>query len=233
MKNNKIAFFDIDGTIFKGNIIEPLLDLQVKDNLLEKSFADEIHNLHILLHKGKITRDVASRKIVETWAIGLRGKSYQNIINNTEDFIKNNFDNFYSFTKPLLKLIKKTHDIILTSNEPQFVCEAVLNFFGLTGVASTIFEVKSGVFTGKVIQFNSTLEDKKNSANKFINQYNFKQSFAFGDSITDVGILDVVENSICINPGKELQEYAEKKGWIITNSEDVLNLVNKIFSKGN
>ncbi|MCK9427006.1 MAG: haloacid dehalogenase-like hydrolase [Ignavibacteriaceae bacterium] len=230
MKNNKIAFFDIDGTIFKGNIIEPLLDLQVEDNLLEKSFADEIHNLHVLLHKGEITRDVASKKIVETWAMGLKGKSYQNIFKHTEDFIKNNLQNFYSFTKPLLKLIKKTHNIILTSNEPQFVCEVILNLFGLTNVASTIFEVKSGVFTGKVIQFNSTLEDKKNSAKKFINQYNFKQSFAFGDSITDVGILDVVENSICVNPSKELQEYAEKKGWIITNSDNVLNLVNKIFS---
>lgn len=233
MKNNKIAFFDIDGTIFKGNIIEPLLDLQVKDNLLKKSFSDEIHNLHILLHEGKITRDVASRKIVTTWALGLRGNSYQNIFKHTEDFIKNNLQNFYSFTKPLFKLIKNTHDVILTSNEPQFVCEVILNLFGLTSVTSTIFEVRNGVFTGKVIQFNSTLEDKKNSANKFINQHNYKQSFAFGDSITDVGILELVEYSICVSPSKELQKYAEKRGWIITNQDNILNLVNKIFSKGN
>lgn len=233
MKNSKIAFFDIDGTIYKGNIIEPLINSQVKNKILNKVFADEIHNLHSLLGERKISRDEASRKIVTSWAQGLKGQAYQNIFVHSEDFIKNNLQNFYSFTKPLFELIKNDHDIVLSSNEPQFVCEVVLNRFGLTNISSTVFEVRNGILTGEVIQFNSTLEDKKSASKKFMDQYDYIGSCAFGDSITDVGILDVVENSICVNPSNELKEFAEQKGWIIANSEDILSLVSYILSSHN
>lgn len=229
-EHEKVAFFDVDGTIFRGNIIEPLMNSEVKDRLLGKQFADEVHNLHDLLKNNKITYDEASRKVVINWAGGLQGGNYNLIARHTEKFIKKNIDNFYFFLKPLLTMIKNSHDTIICTNEPQFVAEQISKIFGFTNFISTVFEVKNESFTGKVFKFNSTQLDKKNSVNKIITNYKRNLSLAFGDSIGDLGMLDEVKNPICVSASLKLQQIALKKGWKLTLPENILNQTSEILS---
>ena len=226
----KVAFFDVDGTIYRGNIIEALMDSEVEDKLLGNEFADEVHNLHDLLKNNKITYDEASRKVAISWTKGLQGKNYNLVVKNAERFIKKNINNFYFFLKPLLTMLKNTHDTIICTNEPQFVAEQISKTFGFTNSISTIFEVKKESFTGKVFKFNSTQLDKKNSVKEIIKNYSKNLSLAFGDSIGDLGMLEEAENPICVNASPNLQKIATNRNWKLSYPENVFNLTSEIIS---
>ncbi len=76
----------------------------------------------------------------------------------------------------------------MITNEPQFVAQPILNMFEFTNYVSTIFEVKGDKFTGNISRFNSTKENKKASITEVFTKYSHVKSFAFGDSIGDVGM---------------------------------------------
>lgn len=228
---DKVALFDIDDTLYKGGIIYPLMDSEAKDGLLDKKILDKAYENRSLYQKGKLQYEEFSRKGVMIWAEGLKNRHYDEIAHHAEKFIKSDHHNFYSFTKPLLSLLERTHDRFIITNEPQFVAEHVLKLLNFTGYVSTIFEVGDGIFTGNISLFNSTQTDKGKSIHKVFTNYSHEQSFAFGDSIGDIGMFEKVEYPICVNVGEKLRAVAIENRWRVTDPDNILSLVDKILAK--
>lgn len=42
-----------------------------------------------------------------------------------------------------------------------------------------------------------------------------KQCFAYGDSLSDIGVFESVGNPCIVNPGRRLRAIAKKRGWVI------------------
>ena len=227
---NNIALFDIDDTLYKGGIIYPLMESEVKADLLDKELLIEAYVNRSLYQKGKLQYEEFSRKGVMIWAKGLKDKSYDEIVQHTKEFIKIDQQNFYSFTKPLLNLLEKSYDRIIITNEPQFVAEQVRTLLHFTNCVSTMFEVRSSRFTGKVSRFNSTQIDKKKSLQEVFAKYSHNRSFAFGDSIGDVGMFEEVEYPICVNASEKLQKIALKSNWRLVNPNNILEITQNILS---
>lgn len=226
----KIALFDVDDTLYKGGIIFDLMESEIKNNLLEKKYAENVNKNFSLYKKGELDYEEVAKSAVEIWAEGLKGQSYVQVLKNAKEFIVNDLYNFYSFTKPLLALFKNTHDRIIVTNEPQFVAELISNLFDFTGYNSTEFEVKDGKIIGKVSHYNSTQSDKRKSIQEIFTNYSRNDSFAFGDSIGDVGMFEEVSYPICVNANQKLQELAKKNGWKLANSSNVIEVTSKLLS---
>ena len=85
------------------------------------------------------------------------------------------------------------------------------------------------MFTGKVTRFNSTQEDKKKSLREVFLTHNHNQSFAFGDSIGDIGMFKEVEYPICVNASDKLREIALKNKWILSDKNNILKITSKLL----
>jgi len=227
----KVALFDVDDTIYKGGIIYPLMESEMQEDLLDKKILEKAYLNKSSYQKGEISYKEFSRKGVMIWAQGLKGQSYAEVLRHAKEFIAKDIHNFYSFTKPLLALLKKSHDTIIITNEPQFVAQPISGLFNFTGYNSTEFETKDGKITGKVSRYNSTQSDKKKSIQEIFKKYNRKDSFAFGDSIGDAGMFEEVNYPICVNAGQKLQEVANKNGWKLTDPNNVIEIISKLLKK--
>jgi phosphoserine phosphatase len=169
--NKKIAFFDIDGVIYNGHIMLEQIKLQEKSGLLVKGTWNKIfieavkYKLHLEKYK-----DTAN-SMLNIHAMSLKDKDYKNIEDNVYKYIFKHENNFFSYLKKLIPLLKKTHDICLVTNNFQFTCEAVGKLFKIDKYISSIAEVKNDKFTGHV---KLSLVGKKGIVYNFINRYDKK-----------------------------------------------------------
>ena len=57
-------------------------------------------------------------------------------------------------------------------------------------------------------------------------EINLKTSFAFGDSIQDVPLLETVGNAYVRGDNRELRQLAQQRGWyVISAHDDVMSIV--------
>ena len=151
MTERKITLFDIDNTIYNGYIIFPLVELQTNESLITIDCFDQLQDDRKAYGLGEITYETFARDAMKHWAVGLAGKSYLEVLDHAEGFLRGKGNKFFPyFSRVVHMLNEKTYGIYLVTAEPQFVSEAVMNIFPISGYASSHFETAEDVFTGKL-----------------------------------------------------------------------------------
>jgi len=227
----KIALFDIDKTIYNGYIILSLAEYQLEKKIISINTFNNILEDANLYKKGLVDYETTIANLLIHWAQGLKDISYNEALRQTKYFLRNRGNRFFPFINPVIKLLKKTHDIYFVTGEPGFVAEAVTDLYRATDFFASNLEVENGIFTGKVNNFLSKREGKRKAIKEILKNYNIKGSIAFGDSEGDIEILDSVENAVCINPTEGLKKIAEEKGWIIVEPHKIEEIVKNILTE--
>lgn len=229
IKKRKIALFDIDGTIYKGSIIFQLTKYQLKEKTISESVQDNFHKNLQLYQEKRVNYGNFANNLVAHWAKGLKGISYIAVLEQTKCFFKNKGNNFFPFFKRIVALLEKTHDIYFVTGEPKFVAQVVAGLYKITGFLSSELEIENGVFTGNIKKFLAKREEKQIAIKELLATHHLKQSFAFGNAEGDIGMLNLVEFPICINPTSGLREKAIKENWQITKPKNVEKIVSSLF----
>lgn len=219
-----LALFDIDKTIYDGFTIFPLAEYQVKHNLVNQKCVDILYHDLTLYKDGSVSYEKTVANLCFHWADELKGISYSQVINNSEDFFKSD-NKFYTYFAKIIPNLSKTHDVYLITGEPQFIAKSIADKFGVTGYISAEFEVIHDVITGKVNKSLAKRIEKKKAIQHILATYGKKDSFAFGDSEGDIKMLKAVQYPICVNASSGLQKVATEKGWYSKKSGEVEELV--------
>jgi HAD superfamily hydrolase (TIGR01490 family) len=220
----KVAIFDLDGTLIKKHIWTGLVKhhLKFKENRL-------LVFKYLFFRFGLLPlfafRLISQKKFFETWRKNiswmLKGMDLEKI-EKTFHWISE----FYllpSLNTDLLKL-KKEHKennflTILVSGSYKKLLEILNKKLKFDFVIGTELEIKDKKATGKIIPPLCFSEGKKKKFEEFLKKENlkidFKESFAYTDSIFDLPILNLVGNPVVINPDKDLLILAQKYGWKI------------------
>lgn len=231
MKERKIALYDIDRTSYQGLLIIALVKYQVSTQTLEKKTLDEIVNEETLYKAGKPYEDMAQDMLVH-WAKGLKDKKVSNIGDELSEFFKTPEGNkFFPFVLESIDIFRPTHDTYFVTAEPQFVAAEVSKIHRAAGYLSTIFEVKDGVFTGDISSSLAKKGDKGDAIKVLMQNHLKEQSFAFGDSDSDIEMLEGVEYPICVNPNDELTRTAMERGWQIKKPEEIAVYIRNVLAK--
>ncbi len=222
MIERKIALYDIDKTSYKDFLLLDLARYQFQKGILPESNLLAIERDIDLYIKRGLTYQEMTQNVLEYWPKGLKGKSVEEVIDNTREFFKTEGKKFLPFVQESIDLLSPTHDIYFVTAEPQFVAEEVARIHRATGYLSTIFEIKDGVFTGNFSSSLARKEHKGNAVRVLMQDHSKEQSFAFGDSDNDIEMLEGVDYPICVNPNHELTRIATERGWHIKQPEEIV-----------
>ena len=222
--NVKIALFDFDGTLVSSHFWSGLLKycLKKRENLF--SLSRFLISNFALFPFWKIGL-ISSKKYYQSW---LRG-SAQLMKGVDARGAKEIFDwltDIYllpSLKKNAFEKLKKHQEdgylIVLTSGSFQELIKVFSTRLKVDFVIGTELEIIKGKFSGRVIPPLCFAQEKVEKVRQFLVSnnlaINFRESFAYSDSIFDLPMLELVGNPVVVDPDKELLETANTRGWQI------------------
>lgn len=229
MKKEKIAIFDIDGTIFRKNLAFELIDELAWLKVFPREVRDRLVELYSrwLDHKG--TYDDYRMALVDLYFKNIKGCSKEEVEKASEIVVPFYKNRTYIFANKLIsKLRRSNYHIIAVSGSPIEVVEEYNKHLKFDAVFGTIYETdKRGSYTGRAL-FEPT-EDKGQVVKQYLAEkgLSLKDSYGVGDTESDVKFLEIVENPIAFNPNSNLKKIAEERGWrIVVEKKDVIYEIN-------
>jgi HAD superfamily hydrolase (TIGR01490 family) len=225
MIQNKIAVFDIDGTIFRKNLAFELINELVWMKIFKHEVRDELVRLytHWLDHKG--TYEEYRQGLVKIYVENISGCNKEEIVKASQAVAPFFKDRTYIFANDLIsELRKKKYHIIAVSGSPSEIVEEYNKYLKFDMAFGTVYETnEKGVYNGKEV-FAPTVH-KGHVVRQYVieNNLTLKDSYGVGDTETDAKFLEIVDNPIAFNPNLNLKKIAEENGWrIIVEKKDVV-----------
>jgi HAD superfamily hydrolase (TIGR01490 family) len=221
------AFFDIDGTLLQGFIIQAFPQFLAINRFIEPKYSKQIDEVASNYSSGSITYREAAEVVPSIYASALKGKKLNDVKKFSKEFMETYLpERIFPFSKQLIDEIGKLVDVtIALSGSPHDVV-ANLESLGFDKVYGSVFDKNEEIYTGEVVA-NLILGEQKARFAQNISRdlgIDLSQSIAFGDTDQDALMLSLVGLPIAINPNTKLQEICEKKGWKLFTTEDLKKL---------
>ncbi len=221
---NKIAIFDLDGTLVNAHLWLGMVKhhLKTKENLFSVFW---YLTSHISLAPFWKMHLIPTEKYYQSWGKDLaklmkgikleRGKEIFDWL--TDEYL------LPTLKKKVLERLKKHQEegllTILISGSFQNLVDIVANRLNIDFAIGTALEVIKDKFSGEIIfplcLGQKKVEKIKNLLSRKNLKINFKESFSYSDSISDLPMLELVSNPIVVEPDKKLLEIAKNKNWQI------------------
>lgn len=232
-----ISLFDVDGTLANGFAILAFAGQLSNDGLLSSQDFAKMQEDFLNYKSSQQTADLYHSfavDIVDHYAIGLRGKKVSVIQEASEKIfdkvLRGEIEDYLimPFTRELITLMSRFGPTLALSGSPIDFLKPLEKRLGMNAVFGTSFKQENGYYTGEV-DVNLALGISKNQQVESIIQsgnVDVQHSFAFGDQMSDIPLLEKVSNPFVLGSNSELQNYGIERGWVVAFSEnDVIPLV--------
>lgn len=221
----RAAFFDVDGTLTKTNVWRHFI-AYFRTHHTKKAAHLLFTALHYPLYwmrKIGLTSESAFRAAwAEHLAWYLRGENeakaqliWQWIIRDMEAKRVWRDD----VIQVLQEHLAKGDLVVLVSSGPQPLIQAIGEALGAHHAVGTMLETKRGVFTGRSLKPVCIDQHKAELARAYLKQsgkeVDFQHSYAYADSVTDIGLFELVGHPIAVYPDEELRKIAVEAGWSV------------------
>ncbi len=212
------AFFDVDGTILDGNVVHAYAHLATQGMSAARralwTFRFVLW-LPIFLALDSVSRRVFNQVFYQHYR-GLDVKSITAAARET-------FPAFglSRLLPPAEKAVQRhqeaDHVVVLVSGTTSFLAQPLADHLNVHDVYAAELEEQDGLFTGRLAAPPLSDERKAEVVTEFAGkrEIDLAQSYAYGDSKTDVPMLRVVGNPVAVNPSRGLRAVARREGWPI------------------
>lgn len=229
IKNNqKLAVFDIDGTLFRSSLLIELTNLLVAKKIFPISAYKEIEGDYINWLNREAGYENYIGKVVRVYEKNIVGKSEKDIEKAVKEVLKEEKKKLYRYTRHLIKKLKsENYFLFAISGSPGHILTSFAKDIGFDKYLGGFYEVIDGKFTGKQ-PYGNPANDKKKTLLNFLEKYNhlefdLKKAIGIGDTESDIAFLEMLGNPIAFNPNRKLAEYAKKNKWrVIVERKDVI-----------
>ncbi|EKE12117.1 MAG: phosphoserine phosphatase related protein [uncultured bacterium] len=235
MKQQKIAIFDIDGTIFRKNLQFELINELSWMDVFPRKVRDQIVTLYTnwLEHKGSYEQYRAG--LVDLYEKHIFGCKLIDVERASKGVVTFHQDRTYVFAEKIIKQLKKeNYHIIAISGSPIEIVREYdklhLHFDAVFGSVYCLNE--KGIYTGETDY--EPVKNKGNLVKQYVFEHNLtlEDSYGMGDTESDASFLDLVDNPIAFNPNEELKAIAQEKGWrIVVEKKDVVWEISQIVKE--
>jgi len=233
----KAAFLDIDGTLHEGfitpNFIFHLYDQGILDEEVINAF-DTFLN-----------KDPRRYTNYSEWAPELtlkinsifKGRSRNTIAKYLKMYEKVIERNLYSFTLPLIQLLKENKfELFLVSGAHDFLAELIADLFEIsyTNVIAAKLVEKDGKFTEEMLLGSHVATEKKEAIIELKESFDLSKSIVLGDATSDIKLFPLVGKGFLFIDNNShnslLKQAREFQGIIVDKTEKTENILNIIES---
>ncbi len=212
------AAFDIDGTIIRWQLYHAVVEQLGKRGILSSEQFQRIKNARMIWKQrsGETSFKDYERTLVTVHDEALQGIGFNDYTDAIDHVISEYKNQTYVYTRDLIRSLQKQGYLLFAISASQVqIVEKLARYYGFDDWAGTEYEHDGQRFTGKkdVLLRGRKPEVLKEMAAK--HSAAWKGSIAVGDSDSDIGMLEAVEQPIAFNPNKPLFEHASRVGWNI------------------
>lgn len=217
--NLQAAYFDVDGTLAKSNIVEPLLYIK-KQSISPSRYRFWKAMLPVRFVYWTILDKISREKSTASIYKQYKGISVETIdALKTQCYLEKYKHKLFSDALSTISLLKKQGvRIVLVSGSLDLFLQPLAQELGAELIASRL-ETKSGMYTGELKGVAVTGKQKVILINVHAhqNQLDLENCASFGDSSDDIPMLCSVKYPVAVNPDKGLASLAQKNNWQYVN----------------
>ena len=105
--------------------------------------------------------------------------------------------------------------IVLVTGSLDFVVQPIAEYLAVDAVLAPQLREQNGKFTGELTTAPLIGEEKAKAMRNYADQHeiSLEESYAYGDSQSDLPMLECVGNPVVVNPSKALRQKALESGW--------------------
>lgn len=223
---NKIAVFDIDGTIYR----EAMSFIVAEELLTRYDFPGQKTQLDEARHTYKSRGSTEAywtynKTILDVFKQILKRTTPQQLQEVIAYLLADKQDYCYAYTTQLVKRLKEEGRVLVAiSGSIADIVEPFAKSSGFDYVVASALEIVDGKFTGE--RATETKQGKDRILRELAETHGLtlKDSIGVGDTHRDLPMLATVEHPVAFNPNAALYEEAAKRGW-----EVVLERKNMIY----
>jgi len=217
------AFFDVDGTLFTGHVWRGMLEYFAAKR--GKWPVRAFWYAHMPLYLLRKVHLISEERFRGPWAANLtwlaRGWSGEQL-QGMYDWVAQTYTPPLRREDTIAKLAEHNaqgHLTVLVSTGFTGLMKAVAETVGAQMAVGTDVAMKKGRCTGRIVPPLVIGEQKGRETRRRLAargyDVDFGASYAYADSITDMGLLELVGNPRPVYPDAELAEAAQQRGWQI------------------
>jgi len=172
-----------------------------------------------LLHRMKLVADWRMRLILT----GNMATLYQGMANlELEPLVDLVADRICQQIRPDIRAMLEQHQeqghrVVLISSMFQPFLKAIGDRLAVDSSIGTGLEHKDGIYTGRLLHGMCFDTRKAGALNQYLEQFgpdvDLVNSYAYGDTIWDRPVLQMVGNPVAVHPDPALRDYARQQAW--------------------
>jgi len=222
----KAAFLDVDGTIFRSSLFIELIEAMIAAGV----FPDKAKNGYQKEYKQWLDRkgsyEAYLGAMVKVFMANIKGVPFADFKRLSDEVAEKNMNKVYRYTRDLVKSLKKRgYFLVAISQSPKGILDSFCKKMGFDKIYGRFYELgPSDQFTGEVSDVH-LISNKANIVKRAINKegLTLRDSYAVGDTESDIPMLEMVENPICFNPNAALYRIAKINKWkVVVERKDVI-----------
>ena len=222
----KVAFFDIDGTVFRSSLLIELVQKLVE----EKHFPLETEDTYKKEFESWLNREGSYEEyigsVVRAFYTHIKGVHYGDVADIGKVVVQNHSKQVYRYTRDLIRELKeKNYFVVAISQSPKAILDEFCNNYGFDKVYGRMYAIGPGdCFTGEVID-EHVIQNKANIVARVLEREDvtLEDSVGVGDTEGDIQLLQEVDQPICFNPNQTLYKHAKRAGWkVVVERKDVI-----------
>lgn len=223
----KVAFFDIDGTLFRSSLLIELVEALIEEGKFPAEAKEEYQSEYQAWLNREGDYEAYIGAIIRTYLQYIRGVYYGDLADIGRRVVAVKSRRVYRYTRDLIKKLKQEgYYLVAISQSPKTVLDDFCQQYGFDKVYGRVYELgPQDNFTGVVID--EHLIENKATIVKRVFDHNpnltKEDSIAVGDTMGDLSLLESVANPICFNPSQVLYNHAKRLGWeVVVERKNVI-----------
>lgn len=222
----KVAFFDIDGTVFRSSLLIELVEAGITEGIFPAAIKNEYHAAEIAWRNREDTYEAYIGKVVEAFVTNLKGVEYGAFADLGRQVVAEQGKYVYRYTRDLIhELHAQDYFLVAISQSPKTVLDEFCKALGFHKVYGRIYELgPQDRFTGAITDV-ELIQDKSRIVDRVLEREGLSRegSIGVGDTDGDIPLLESVDMPICFNPNRVLYEHAKLKQWpVVVERKDVV-----------
>lgn len=204
----KAAFFDIDGTLYREGLISEIFKKLIKYEIIDaEKWYKEVRPEFTKWDNRQGDYDNYLLKMADIYVDALKGLHKSQVEFIASQVVSQKGERVYTYTRDRIKWHKEQgHKIITISGSPLELVRKMAEKYGFDDYKGAEYLMNNDeIYTGEVIPMWDS-QSKENAVIEMKNKYgiDLDESYAYGDTSGDLGMLKMVGNPVCINPTREL-----------------------------